>query len=299
MLPRKRRRATTGTDAEAALRKALDAQDAAEAAEATAAEMAEAAIEAAMTELKIDGTMKSAGMEQEDGTIVVSSVDASMGKLTTPGEGPTDPDIITGLQYNLMREDSGEVKARMHSAAGATPVVQYRQAVEARDLEIGKKLDTTDDAARLVVVHSRAGSKMERVYASDGVNTGDIAITTDQDNAKTATDGGTAITWVPELRSLGMYIEAAQFTPPADDPDTLEDETAGDLPTALDHSDVVGAKTKPKEVFTYMHFGADGVRGGTDDTPRYLVGDLHDHQRGRRHRGYLRACGRHGCGGTR
>ena len=53
------------------------AQEAAEAAEATAATMAEAAIAAAMTELHIDGTMKSAGE---------SSIDADMGMLTNTAD---------------------------------------------------------------------------------------------------------------------------------------------------------------------------------------------------------------------
>ena len=44
------------------------AQDAAEAAEATAVDMAEAAIAAAMTELHIDGTMKSVGDSTVDAT---------------------------------------------------------------------------------------------------------------------------------------------------------------------------------------------------------------------------------------
>ena len=263
--------ATTGDAGEAAWRMAVAAQEAAEAAEATAALMAAAAIEAAMTELHIVGTVKSAGIEQEDGTIVVSSVDAKMGKLTTPAEVDTDPDIVTGLQNDVMREDSGEVKGQQHSLPGVTPVVPYKQAVEARDLAIGQTLDTTDDKARVTVIHSRAGSKKASVYAIDGTITGNIVITTDQDNAKTATDGGTAITWVPELKSVGMYYEATQTTPAADDPTTLVDETAGDEPTALDHSDVVGEMTKSKRVYSYLHLGADSAEGGGDDTTRYVV----------------------------
>ena len=75
--------ATTGSEAEAALFDAMNARTAAEAAEATAATMAEAAIAAAMTELHIDGAVTSAGKEQEDGTIVESSVDATTGRLVT------------------------------------------------------------------------------------------------------------------------------------------------------------------------------------------------------------------------
>ena len=73
-------------EAEAALRMALDAQDAAEAAEATADTMAAAAIAAAMTELHIDGTVKTVGE---------SSVDAAAGMLIT---SPDRQDMITGCR---------------------------------------------------------------------------------------------------------------------------------------------------------------------------------------------------------
>ena len=63
--------------------------------------------------------------------------------------------------------ESGEGDRRgRHSAHGAIPADDepYKQAVEARDLTIGKTLDTTDDAARVTVIHSRAGSKKVSVY---------------------------------------------------------------------------------------------------------------------------------------
>ena len=255
--------ATTGAAAEAAARAALAAQADAEAAAMTADTESKAAIAAAMTELHISGSVKSVGE---------SSINAKMGKLTTPAAVTTDPDIVTGLQNDLMREMSGEVKGQQHSAPGVTPVVPYKQAVAARNLAIGQTLDTTDDKARLTVIHSRAGSKMTRVYATDGVNTSNIVITTTNAGVESAAEGGTDLAWWDDgLRSLGTYIEATQTTPAADDPLTLVDETAGDVPTALDHSDVVGADTKLKEVYAYLHFGADGVRGGNDDTTRYVV----------------------------
>ena len=42
------------------------------------------------------------------------------------------------------------------------------QAVEGRPVHIGKTLDTTDDAARLTVIHSRVSSKKVSVYVRDG-----------------------------------------------------------------------------------------------------------------------------------
>ena len=258
--------ATTGADAEAALRMALDAQDAAEAAEATAATMAEAALAAAMTELHINGTVKTVGE---------SSIDATMGMLTTPAEVTTDPDIVTGLQHDVEREGSGAVKAQAHSLPDVTPVVQYKQAVEARDLVIGKTLDTTDDKARVTVIHSRAGSKKVSVYALDGAALPNFVVTTipatpTMEEMKTADKDGTDLTAIlPTFKSVGTYYEADQFTPPVNDPTTIVDETARDEPLELDHSDVVAADTKGKEVFSYVEIvDVNGV-----DTPmtRYVV----------------------------
>ena len=266
--------ATDSPAAEDARGAALLAQATAEAEAMKAADAAMKAAEAAMTELHIDGMMYMVGDGDEK-----SSIDTSMGKLSTPAAVSTDPDIVTGLQNNVMREDSGEVKGQAHSLPGVTPVVPYKQAVAARDLAIGKTLDTTDDMARVTVIHSRAGSKMVRVYANDGVNTGAIVITTTDAGAKSATEGGTDLgtgtaAWVPELKSVGMFYEATE-TAPTDDPATTVDEsTLGTDATGLNHSDVVGEKTKGKEVFSYRHLGTDNAVGGTGgaaDVTRYLV----------------------------
>ena len=130
---------------------ALDAQDAAEAAEATAADMAAAAIAAAMTELHIDGTVKTVGE---------SSVDAEMGQADQSAAPATDPDIVTGFQ-GMMREDSGRCGEGPSISHGfrASPRLRRISKPSRPDLAIGKTLDTTDDKARLTVIHSRAGSK--------------------------------------------------------------------------------------------------------------------------------------------
>ena len=62
----------------------------------------------------------------------------------------------------------------------------YRQAVEARNLAIGKTLDTTDDKARVTVIHSRASSKKVSVYAvNDSGTPADFVIRTDSEGKKT------------------------------------------------------------------------------------------------------------------
>ena len=276
--------ATTGADAEAAWRMAESAKDEAEKQAMSAAAHAALAIEAAMTELHIDGAMKSVGD---------SSVVATTGRLSTPNEDPTKPNIATGLQYNLMREMSGEVEGQAHSLPGTAPadVEPYKQAVAARNLPIGKVLDTMDDAARLVVIDSRASTKKVRVFAEeDGAAPGvDFAIRTDEDGLTAqgtvgADEAGdfTAITnGVPtnatttsttKLTSVGMYYEVetdANATPATD-----TNNENGAVANALDFTDTLGADTDPVEVFTYVDpNGPNGTAGDADDAPfnRYVV----------------------------
>ena len=268
--------ATTGDAAEAAWRMAENAKDAAEAAQAMAAEATMMAMEAAMTELHIDGTMKSVGD---------SSIDANMGMLTVTADD--DSKTITGHQSDAMREMSGAVVGRAHTAPGTTPVLGYRQAVEARDLAIGKTLDTTDDKARVTVIHSRAaGSKKVRVYALEAPGD-DFAIQTDSDGEKVRgtvsggafTAGADAAGADPGLNSVGMHHRATETTETGTDGDTytyaaptVDPLTPED--NALDPSDLVQAMTKAREVFSYVDLGDDDAIGGTGvnaDTTRYVV----------------------------
>ena len=248
--------ATTGDAAEDAWSDAVAARDAAEAAEATAATMAEAAIAAAMTELHIDGTMKSAGE---------SSIDTEMDMLTvTAADGSK---TITGYQSDLMRENSGGMVGQ-----------PGRQAVEARDLAIGKTLDTTDDKARVTVIHSRESSKKVRVYAEEADDPGDLSIRTTitGDRYEIAEDDPVDVDTpeAPTLKSLGMYYEAT----------AAEDEVAGvnaegstvtdiRVENMLDYTDMVGAKTKGKEVFFYVDVADQGNEDPADDvsTTRYVI----------------------------
>ncbi len=211
--------ATTGADAEAALRMALNAQDAAEAAEATAAEMAEAAIEAAKMELHIDGTMKWVDIVDDDGNVTgMSSVDASTGMLT---RGTAGVDLsITGLLRGMEPSRSTAASDGQHfiqgtGVDGKTGEVAYKQAKEAGSVEIGKVLDTSDDAHRLMLITSHQRDKTVRVFvdredtrvnAADGataVLNPNIAVTIDTVtyNVSTLLDGATAT-------SIGMYYEA-------------------------------------------------------------------------------------------
>ena len=254
--------ATTGAAGEAAWADARDARDAAQAAETMAATHAAAASKAAMSELQINGTVKSVGE---------SMVDAGADASTSP-HVPDTATVRTGFQGYLMRETVGAVAGVPHSAAGVTPVVAYKQAVAARNLRIGKTLDTTDDKNRLVVVHARAGSKSARVYAEipDGTPA-DLSIRTtdDGDSYEIAEDGTVTVGTTPvapTLTPLGMYYEATQ-TALVDDSDTSPlDESAGEDADGLDHGDVVAATTEGKAVFSYADVDGDGTV-----TTRYVI----------------------------
>ena len=222
--------ATTGPDAEAAWAEARDARDAARAAAALAATHSAMAIAAAMTELHIDDTVKSAGE---------STVDADADTSISPAG-----DRVTGFIGNVERA-LGAVAGQAYDEDAATPT-PYIQSVAARSLKIAKTLDTSDDKARLTVFHSRFTTDDVRVYVVNDAATevmGTVAsggrLQTDgTDTADDATDD-TFIT----LKSIGMHLEAAE-------PDT-PDTTAGAATDNLDHLDSVGEMTKPKELFSY------------------------------------------------
>ena len=139
---------------------------------------------------------------------------------------------------------------------------QKRSAAQApRDVKIGKTLDTSDDTARLTVIHSRASSELARVYVIDG--RADAVAGIVASGGRLQTDVDTFIT----LKSLGMHYQAADvddiygeddgvYADPADaDDGGGAGGNAGNIENSLDHTDRVGAKTKPKELFSYVDDG--------------------------------------------
>ena len=195
--------ATTAPDAEAAWAMAVSAQGDAEAAEAMAAEMAASAMEAAMTELHIDGAMKNVGD---------SSVDANTGTLTSP-----DGKVSTGFQGMVSRPAAAVEGQHFIQNQGAATETKYKQAVEAGSVNIGKMVDTSDDAARLTIIHSHQDSKTVRVFvdgngeATDATLNGMLAAAvTGLDgfplaaDADTTEDGEQTAT----VKSIGIYYLA-------------------------------------------------------------------------------------------
>ena len=266
--------ATTGEAGEEAWRMAVNAQADAEAAAASAATHSEAAIAAAMAELHIAKTIKWAGGLTADAE-GASSVDADADMSTSqPGNK------ITGFLSYVSR-DSASVSGQPYIEATGQA---YRQAVEERSLKIGKTLDTSDDTHRLTIIHSRDGSEMMRVYVVNAAGTAvtglgnNISLAVGPDgNANTDDD-----TYAP-LKSLGMYIQAADVTPDATGtyatPPTADSGTttftnsvhAGDDLNNLDHDDRVAADTKPKELYSYVD--AAGVTQRVVETQRTIMAD--------------------------
>ena len=279
--------AATGEAGEAAWRMAENAKAAAEAAATMADMYAKTAMEAAMMEVQVNGALISMGD---------SSVPSTMGMLTD-----TDDDgnkTLTGLRGNVGLTNAGSVLGRHHSAPSVTPVVGYRQAVEGRDVNIGKTLDTTDDKARVTLIDARVGMKAARVYAHD--DSGAPAVNF---NIRTANDSdgfkqlqnvngtlgiptlATNAAAANVLTSLGMYYRATEstetgpggaytYTPDTTNPPpppTLITGPLAPVVDSLDASDLVQEETKGKEIFAFSHLGNDGVVGGGDDLTGHAV----------------------------
>ena len=135
--------------------------------------MSDAAVEAAMTELHIDGTMKSVGDVTIDAASDASSV--------TTGSGADEKTVITGLIKSMNpMGTSGPItgspfvpatvddlntaidETEADTAVDGNP---YRQAAAARTYAIGKTLDSADDMARLMIVTHYPGTNMVRVFS--------------------------------------------------------------------------------------------------------------------------------------
>ncbi len=206
--------ATTGDAGETAWRMAVAAQEDAEAAEASASTHAAAAIEAAMMELHIDGTMKWVDIVDDDGNVTgMSSVDATTGMLTTGTVGVDRK--ITGL---LIGAEPSHMKASSEGQhfiqdSGPATETKYKQAIEAGTVEVGKRLDTSDDKARLLLMTHYEGEKKVRVFVDRADNaTNDDGTNNLLDNnsvpiAGTTYEVGTLVTGAT-AKSIGMYYEA-------------------------------------------------------------------------------------------
>ena len=138
---------------------AENARDAAQTAETNAANYAQMAMDGAEGELTIDDTVKGVGGTSIDANAPNQVVTTTVGGKTSTAD--------TGLQGKLIEETTGGMGGRSYAAAvsGGAAEMTYRQAVAARDVTIGKTVDSADDTARLAIVTSYAGSKTVKVFA--------------------------------------------------------------------------------------------------------------------------------------
>ena len=211
------------------------------------ADMAKAA---AMTELMIDGTMKSVGDTTIDATAGASSV--------TTGTGDDAQTVITGLIASMNPEATGAaitgnartdaVPDNLGTLADETAeAIPYKQTAAARTFDIGKTLDSDDDMARLMLITHYAGLDMVRIFSAGdtggtrtGTQPGRIGLnSTANDGTQHAVDADANNTI---LRSLGMFVP-------------VSGGTAGTLaPT-----DSVADDAEPVEVFVYTYTDASNV----------------------------------------
>ena len=245
---------------------AENARDAAQAAETKAVEYGQNSMDAAGAELLIDGTVK---------TVVDTSIDATAPNqvITTTTGGKTSTDD-TGFQADLEEEETGAVTGRAYVAAdpdASPPAAEmtYRQTVAARDVTIGKTVDSEDDTARLAIITSYAGSKTVKVFAYDednppvtSIEAGRVSTTPGKiitdlggDSAIGGTDANADVT--ANLKSLGMYYLAGAVT-----------ESDG-----LSQTDEVAADAKPLTVYSYVSVPDVPATQADETELTYLVED--------------------------
>ena len=239
---------------------AENARDAAQAAETKAVEYGQNSMDAAGAELLIDGTVK---------TVLDTTIDAvAPNQVITTTTGGKTSTADTGFQGKLIEETTGGMDGRPYAAAvpdGAAEMT-YRQDVAARDVTIGKTVDSADDTARLAIITSYAGSKTVKVFAYNeadpmvtrtdvnfvSTTPGKIITAVGADNVIGGTDDTTA-----SLKSLGTFYLAGAVT-----------ESNG-----LSETDEVAADAKPLTVYSYL--STPDVATTTEDETvlTYLVED--------------------------
>jgi len=236
------------------------AQAAAEGHAAMAKMKADEAVAAAATEVSVTSALISSGGAD------VSSVNPDVERVIDPAD-PTDTTSVTTTTGHLgdIKRIAGAVKAR--AFANPTPPaadVGYKQAVEARSLAVGKELDTTDDKARIRMFHGYAGSEKVSVYVLGDAST-NIFIRTDRDgdrlsgsSAPSADPSSTTELAVVALdwKSEGMHYRATEPSETAFDGNSaITASPAGAVDNTLESTDLIQAKTKAREVFSYIPTG--------------------------------------------
>ena len=277
------------TDAVRAQFMAENARDAAQAAETKAGEYSQDSKDAADAELMIVDTVKTVGD---------TSIDAAASRsVVTTGEGESAQVEDTGLQKKGDQPmTDGPATAGKAAVAKSEPgadlavayVAPVVNAAERSMLTIGKKVDSADDTARLMIVTQYAGTKTVKVYAIGDNNTQVTGRLLSDGRIQTRgiADGSADEDGFVTLKSVGMYYPAANDTGSnaATELEAMNPAEDGAL-----QGDTVGPDAKPKEVFLASGTGVDGdavvdmyvVRSGSSTdgdgniTVMFFVADIH------------------------
>ena len=243
---------------------AENARDDAQEAETNAGNYARMAMDAVDGELMIDGTMKSVGDTTIDAEAPNQVITTTIGGKTSVAD--------TGLQGELEEEMTGAATGRAYAAAAPdadppTAEDTYRQQVAARDVTIGKTVDSADDTARLAIITSYAGSKTVKVFAyaetAPEVTTSALGrVSTTPGKIITGLGTGGAIGGTGEeadvtanLKSLGMFYLAGAAT-----------ESDG-----LEATNEVADDAEPSAVYSYVSTADDPTTENDETMLTYLV----------------------------
>ena len=208
----------------------------------TATEKAGEAETAAMAELMIVGKDKNVGGSS------LNADDAAR------KETLNDQSTITGLMEDMNPETmvgpvTGVAFMPEDDGPDGADGMAYKQGVAGDVLTIGRTLDTSDDMARLMLVHSYAGTKTVKVYADGAVDPlTSIKAGTIQTMGSDLEDRSTDV-FVP-LKLVGTYYRAVG---------------TGEVLTAA-HQILKDAK--PKQVYSYV---IEAANEGDDDATVYVV----------------------------
>jgi hypothetical protein len=229
--------------AEAAQKAAEDAQTAAETAR-------DDAMDAAMVELRIDGKDKSVGMsslnaDDANNSVTINDKTTEVGRLKS-----MDPKTMGGP--NEGREEVAKTEA--------VDYVAPKAGAFAREVTLGRVIDSSDDMARLMLITHYAGTNTVRVYGLAG---GDDPVSHKKNTIRLAdgTDGeaGTNDDVLAVLRSVGTFYLAGA------DSNGLDVQAGLTGTPQTPEGDSIAADGKSAKVYSYVDTEA------TDDPTRYVV----------------------------
>ena len=239
----------------------MDAKAASEA--AAEAEEVTAAVEARIMaeEAKADA-VKYAKMASDKGTaaeteamaeLMINGKDKNVGETALNADDGSSEEVTNGQSVITGRMKSEDPTTRVDMVDAVTPVednedtadmdetVHAKPAVAAKTLPISRRLDSSDDMARLMLVTSYAGSKKVGVFIqNDATETNDVSGTDAGSIDLTPLADDDQDESVKSLKSVGMYYLA-----------TDADNTDARNPTDIE-SGTVANDAETEQVYSYV-----------------------------------------------